>query len=86
MSTEITIDLSDYLEECQEALEDNGYKVFEDDFDVQKYYEKNFDTGIPDLTEYVKEMEKNLYFYSHKEFKSYEEIYNDLRRIVEENK
>ena len=74
MSTEITIDLSDYLEECQEALEDNGYKVFEDDFDVQKYYEKNFDTEISDLAEYVKEMEKNLYFYSHKEFKSYEEI------------
>ena len=86
MSTEITIDLSDYLEECQEALEDNGYKVFEDDFDVQKYYEKNFDTEISDLAEYVKEMEKNLYFYSHKEFKSYEEIYNDLKRIVEENK
>ena len=76
MSTEITIDLSDYLEECQETLEDNGYKVFEDDFD----------TGISDLAEYVKEMEKNLYFYSHKEFKSYEEIYNDLKRIVEENK
>ena len=86
MSTEITIDLSDYLEECQEALEDNGCKVFEDDFDVQNYYEKNFDTGISDLVEYVKEMEKNLYFYSHKEFKSYEEIYNDLKRIVEENK
>ena len=86
MSTEIMIDLSDYLEECQEALEDNGYKVFEDDFDVQKYYEKNFDTGISDLAEYVKEMKKNLYVYSHKEFKSYEEIYNDLKRIVEENK
>ena len=86
MSTEITIDLSDYLEECQEALEDNGYKVFEDDFDIQEYYEKNFDTGISDLAEYVKEMEKNLYFYSRKEFKSYEEIYNDLKRIVEENK
>ena len=86
MSTEITIDLSDYLEECQEALEGNGYRVFEDDFDVQKYYEKNFDTGISDLAEYVKEMEKNLYFCSHKEFKSYEEIYNDLKRIVEENK
>ena len=86
MSTEIMIDLSDYLEEFKEALEDNGYKVFEDDFDVQTYYEKNFDTGISDLEEYVKEMEKNLYFYSRKEFKSYEEIYNDLKRIVEENK
>lgn len=86
MSTEIMIDLSDYLEECQEALEDNGYKVFEDDFDIQEYYEKNFDTGISDLAEYVKEMEKNLYFYLRKEFKSYEEIYNDLRRIVEKNK
>ena len=86
MSTEITIDLSDYLEECQEALEDNGYKVFEDDFDVQEYYEENFNTGISDLAEYVKEMEKNLYFYLRKEFKSYEEIYNDLRRIVEGNK
>lgn len=86
MSAEITIDLSDYLEECKEALEDSGYKVFEDDFDVQEYYDKNFDTGISDLEEYVKEMEKNLYFYSHKEFKSYEEIYNDLKRIVEENK
>ena len=86
MSTEITIDLSDYLEECIEALKDNGYKIFEDDFDIQEYYEKNFHTGISDLTDYVKEMEKNLYVYSHKEFKSYEEIYNDLRKIVEGNK
>lgn len=50
--------------------------------EIKKYFRPNYHS---DLAEYVKEMEKNLYFYSHKEFKSYEEIYNDLKRIVEEN-
>lgn len=52
-------------------------------YEVEKYFKPEY---FADLAEYVKEMEKNLYVYSHKEFKSYEEIYNDLRRIVEENK
>lgn len=39
------------------------------------------------LADYVKEVEKNLYFYAdkHKQFKSYEEIYRDLDRIIKEN-
>ena len=37
------------------------------------------------LANYVKEMEKNLYVYSTKSFKSYEEIYRDLDRIIKEN-
>lgn len=50
--------------------------------EIEEYFKPNYHSN---LAEYVKEMEKNLYFYSHKEFKSYEEIYNDLKRIVEEN-
>ena len=38
-----------------------------------------------DLQEYVDEMEKNLYVYSTKSFKSYEEIYRDLKMIIKEN-
>lgn len=37
------------------------------------------------LQNYVDEMEKNLYVYSTKSFKSYEEIYRDLDRIIKEN-
>ena len=51
--------------------------------EIKEYFNPKYHTV---LTEYIKEMEKNLYIYSHKDFKSYEEIYNDLRRIVEENK
>ena len=50
--------------------------------EIEEYFRPNYHS---DLAEYVKEMEKNLYVYSRKEFKSYEEIYNDLKRIVEEN-
>lgn len=48
---------------------------------------KDCDSLKYDLENYVKEMEKNLYFYAdkHKQFKSYEEIYRDLDRIIKEN-
>lgn len=49
---------------------------------IEEYFKPNYHS---DLAEYVRGMEKNLYLYSHKEFKSYEEIYNDLKRIIEEN-
>ena len=38
-----------------------------------------------DLQEYVKELEKELYFCSRKSDITVEKIYEDLRRILEEN-
>ena len=38
-----------------------------------------------DLQEYIKELEKELYFYSRKSDITVEKIYKDLRRILEEN-
>lgn len=38
-----------------------------------------------DLLEYVRELEKELYFYHTKDNITVEKIYNDLRRIIEEN-
>ena len=38
-----------------------------------------------DLQEYVKELEKELYFYHTKSNITVEKIYEDLRRILEEN-
>lgn len=65
------------------------FVTVETEIDLEDYrdvIEEYFKPDVySDLAEYVKEMEKNLYFYSHKEFKSYEQIYEDLRRIVEEN-
>lgn len=38
-----------------------------------------------DLLEYVRELEKELYFYHTKSNITVEKIYEDLRRIIEEN-
>ena len=65
--------------------------VIEVEVDLEDYKDEIEDFlngGIKEqLTNYVKEMEKNLYFYAdkHKQFKSYEEIYRDLDRIIKEN-
>ena len=67
----IEIDLDNYLDECIETIENAGYKVVKD---------QNFEG----LSGYVAEMEKNLYIYSHKEFKTYEQIYEDLKNILRE--
>lgn len=48
----VKVDLDDYLDECIETIENAGYKVVKD---------QNFEG----LSEYVAEMEKNLYIYIH---------------------
>lgn len=72
---EIDFDLSDYESEieseyCNGNCLKDGYNTVKDK-----------------LTDYISEMEKNLYIYAdrHKQFKSYEEIYRDLKYIVENN-
>ena len=44
----------------------------------------NHEGIISDLKDYLQEMYKNLYIYSesNKKFKTYEEIYDDLSRII----
>lgn len=71
---EVDFDLSDYESEIESEY-CNGNCL------------KNCDSLKYQLENYVKEMEKNLYFYvdKHKQFKSYEEIYRDLDRIIKEN-
>lgn len=75
VDVEIDFDLSDYESEIESEY-CNG--------NCLKFDWRNIKT---DLENYVKEMEKNLYFYAdkHKKFKSYEEIYRDLDRIIKEN-
>lgn len=74
---EVEIDLDDYIEECRETLEDNGYIVYENEDEIETEIEYK-------LKEYVREMENNIYRYSdcRKTIKSYEEIYEDLKRII----
>lgn len=71
---EVDFDLSDYESEIESEY-CNGNCL------------KNCDSLKYELEDYVKEMEKNLYIYSEgsKSFKSYEEIYRDLKMIIEEN-
>ena len=69
------------------------------DFDLEDYEDEikekycycdclidNDDDIINDLKDYLQEMYKNLYIYSesNKRFKTYEEIYDDLSRIIGE--
>lgn len=58
---------------------------YEDDIKQEYCYcDCLIDNKTDELKEYVEEMYKNLYIYSesNKKFKSYEEIYNDLSRII----
>ena len=65
--------------------------VIEVEIDLENYKDEIEDFlngGIKEqLADYVKEIEKYFYFYAdkHKQFKSYEEIYRDLDRIIKEN-
>ena len=63
--------------------------IIQVEVDLEEYEDEISDFlngGIKsDLQKYVDEMEKNLYVYSTKSFKSYEEIYRDLDRIIKEN-
>lgn len=72
---EVDFDLSDYESEIESEY-CNG--------NCLKFNWRNIKT---DLEDYAKEMEKNLYIYSerNRQFKSYEDIYRDLKRIIEEN-
>lgn len=73
---EVDIDLSD-LENDIKRHYCNCDNCLQDNCGILKYQLEN----------YIKDMEMNLYHYSekHRKFKSYEEIYEDLKRIIEEN-
>ena len=64
-------------------------RVIEVEEDLAEYEDEIRDylngTIKEDLLEYVRELEKELYFYSTKSNITVEKIYNDLRRIIEEN-
>lgn len=69
----IEINLSNYLDECIETIQEKGYIVSEENSIQQK------------LSDYVENMKKNLYSYSKCEQKTYKEIFEDLEKILEEN-
>lgn len=75
----ISIDVDE--DEVKSALEGKGYIIFDSDAEIYDYVDN---TLKAQLKEYVAEMNKNLYIYTVKNFKTYEEIYNDLRNLVEE--
>lgn len=64
-------------------------RVIEVEVDLAAYEDEIRDylngTIKEDLQEYVKELEKELYFYYTKKNITVEQIYDDLRRIIEEN-
>ena len=63
--------------------------VIEVEVDLAEYEDEIRDylngTIKEDLQEYVKELEKELYFYHTKSNITVNKIYEDLRRIIEEN-
>lgn len=75
----IEVDLDDYIDECEQTLKENGYLVFENEQDVVDFVDNEYKCV---LSEYVEEMRKNLYIYSDKKIKTYEEVYNDLDNML----
>lgn len=69
---------------CTIDLEDISEKV-EDYFcngNCLKENEMQRSAKLTDIENYVKELEKNIYFYSRCETKTMKEIYEDLERIL----
>ena len=64
-------------------------QVIQVEIDLAEYEDEIRDylngTIKEDLLEYVRELERELYFYHTKGNITVEKIYNDLRRIIEEN-
>ena len=75
----IEVDLDDYIDECKKTLKRNGYLVFENEQDVIDFIDNKYKCV---LSEYIEEMRKNLYIYSDKKIKTYEEVYNDLDNML----
>ena len=55
---------------------------------ISEYVSLDFDLSDYEddiIEDYVRQMEMNIYNYSRKEIKSYEDIYNDLKMMLKEN-
>lgn len=90
MSTyvEVEIDLEDYLNECIEMLESKGYKVFQDNSEIQGYCDEwdiSYNQAYDSILGYLEEMKNKVYYENPSD--DYKKAYEDLDRIVfyEEN-
>lgn len=81
MNTEITvsIDLADYIDECIEAVRDEGYYVFKDEEQARFYFGDS--TQQEKIKEIIAEARDNV-LYKQDISQDYKELYEKLDRVL----
>ena len=80
---EVDVDLEDYLSECIEMLEGKGYKVFQDNEEIQEYCDDldiRYNQAYDSILGYLEDMKNKVYYENVSD--DYKKVYEDLDRIV----
>jgi hypothetical protein len=80
---DVEINLEDFEDECIEMLEGKGYKVFEDNSEIQEYcaeWDVNYNQAYDSILGYLEEMKNKVYYENVSD--DYKKAYEDLDRIV----
>ena len=62
---EVDVDLENYLDECIEMLERKGYKVFQDNEEIQEYcynWDVRYNQTYDSILGYLEEMKNKVYY------------------------
>lgn len=82
MSTiSIEVDLSNYIDECIEAVRDEGHLVFDDDNSVRDYCSDVMGNSLDKIKEIVAEARNNV-LYNQDISQDYKELYDKLDRVL----
>jgi hypothetical protein len=80
---DVEINLEDFEDECIEMLQDNGYKVFRDNSEIQEYcaeWDISYNEAYDSILGYLEEMKNKVYYENVSD--DYKKAYEDLDRIV----
>ena len=80
IEVETSINLADYIDECIEAIRDEGYYVFENE-EQARYFFGQYDS-IEKLKEIYKEATYKIIFEKETLSEDYKELYDKLDRIL----
>lgn len=80
---EVEINLENFEDECIEMLQDNGYKVFRSNDEIQEYcaeLDMSYNEAYDSILGYLEEMKNKVYYENVSE--DCKKVYEDLDRIV----
>ena len=80
IEVETSINLADYIDECIEAVRDEGYYVFENEEQARFYFGE--DNKLEKIKEIVAEMRENVIYVPNKTSQDYKDVYEKLDRVL----